>query len=122
MSELPAGRELDALIASKVMGWLHVGRGITSFADATLLPFDHGRRDGSTPFEPVPPYSTDIRAAWAVVERVRHLSQESSTRLEHEGELWHATFSTLDFLAQASGETAPLAICRAALKAAENFR
>lgn len=129
MSELPAGRELDALIAEKVMGLCVRSAeqvGIRAHEEEYACDFYVNKPDASEPrwghMLPLQPYSTDIRAAWEVFERVRHLSQESSTRIEHEGDLWHATFSTLDFLAQASGETAPLAICRAALKAAENFR
>src|SRR5207245_4506773 len=45
-AKIEAGRELDRLIAEKVMGL--------------------------TPGEPIPPYSTDIAAAWTVVETMIH--------------------------------------------------
>lgn len=100
------------------MGWIHVGRGITSFADATPLPLDHGRRDASHPFAPVPHYSTDIAAAWEVVERLRadHGDYSVIVCWAHETQQWVCSdFDSMTW--EGAGETAPLAICRAALKA-----
>jgi hypothetical protein len=47
------GRELDALIAEKVMGL-----------------FTNGEPDFGYTYETIPPYSTDIAAAWEVVEKM----------------------------------------------------
>lgn len=58
------GRELDALIAEKVMGWTSVSY------------YDNGRGKEHWGFAPkqlqasVPRYSTDIAAAWEVVKRL----------------------------------------------------
>jgi hypothetical protein len=66
------------------------------------------------PYIEVPHYSTDLSAAWQLVERIRepghafHLSRFDPC-------IWLATFRDDGYAAQA--ETAPLAICRAALKA-----
>ncbi len=90
---LVAGRELDALIATKVMG----------------KPADARR---------IARYSTSMEAAWLVVAKISRDYRVSVTG--------GGTFNvcTLDdafvvFICE-SAETAPLAICRAALKFAES--
>lgn len=115
MSDLPAGRELDALVAEKVMGW---------------------RRLPDTPEWGVPPdyttggalgwrpYSTDIAAAWEVVEKLREgwlevnldctaFNCANTVRccVTKQGQQ-HPPFPLY-----ADAKTAPLAICRAALRA-----
>jgi hypothetical protein len=115
VDKMEAGRELDLLIAVKVMGGRLDGDSYT---------------DGSRCW-PVPPYSTDLAAAWKVWEKFQHQSKRlhyvfpdnaeeghyevlwshgpqssrSGMSLNRKGEVW------------AEGETAPLAICRAALRA-----
>ncbi len=62
--EMKAGRELDALVAEKVMGW-QVHRDIAR----SNLPRFVRKPDG---FDVVlPAFSTDIAAAWEMVEEVR---------------------------------------------------
>lgn len=110
-TQLPAGRELDALIAEKVMGgvsrhpewyWLRSG----TAPEVPDLPTPKGR--------PAifcgPGFSTDIAAAWNVVER---LKARYRFELVHRGgdRPWVAVFGTW----RATADTAPLAICRAAL-------
>jgi hypothetical protein len=61
------GRELDLLVAEKVMGWKrqetdNTGRYIAS--DVLIRP--EGQLDL------IPAYSGDIKAAWEVVSRLRH--------------------------------------------------
>jgi hypothetical protein len=122
---MPAGREMDVLIAEDVMGWeqhCHTGRmmwclpypGHRAMAIAqpemtrpVTVSDDSGDHD-VTPFHP----STDIAAAWRVVEKMkeRHwflLTDRSATE-------WYAAFSDK---AKAREISAPLAICRAALRA-----
>jgi len=97
IDEMPAGREMDSLIAEKVLDcWVPNSELIIN------------KRDRQT-YE-MPHYSTDIAAAWEVVEKIggghtviRY--RDGSYRCIHE--------RTMD---AASAETAPLAICRAALK------
>lgn len=63
-----AGRELDTLVAVKVMGWSKTtelwNRGLTESVLAGLHP------ESKLP-EKVPFYSTDISAAWRVVDFLR---------------------------------------------------
>jgi hypothetical protein len=71
--EMEPGRELDALIAEKVMGW-------TDFSPIDPK-YDHSvgvngyrrnfaRRPNKEREEPIPLYSSDISAAWEVVEKM----------------------------------------------------
>jgi len=96
VESLKAGRELDTLIAEKVMG-LDIGDDCDHSIDSCLC---------------FPPYSTDIAAAWQVVDKL--ISAECGFVVSGGGSLpWLATFRN----GQAHAETAPLAICLAALKA-----
>lgn len=102
------GRELDALIAEKVMGLEIVHLGEPS------KPFVKNFTGTSEPTE----YSTDIAAAWEVVERLKDSEHAFGFELtQDQGELceWLAYFGEGRF--KAESETAPHAICLAALKA-----
>ena len=121
------GRELDALVAEKVMGQT------VRLADDMGVDHDEGdffvnKPDSKEPrwghMLGLPHYSTDIAAAWAVVEKMQGLgwtfqvddvgfndSTEGKWRVvlteETKGHDYHP----------ADGDTAPHAICLAALKA-----
>jgi hypothetical protein len=118
------GRELDQLIAEKVMG---------------MKVYRRMGEDGPNPqYEKIekvpehcavtyPPYSTDISAAWEVVEKLRNKTMAFSlvTMWDHSKDklFWLAKFEwwgteRFEFSSQ---ETAPLAICLAALKATGDF-
>jgi Phage ABA sandwich domain len=106
IDELRAGREIDALIARQVMGWIEVGQGDGE-------PEDQGRRDKDHPYESIPPYSTDVSAAGEVQARfARHELRWDAQRKQHFCEL-----VSNGRKGEAWAQTAPLAICRAALKA-----
>jgi hypothetical protein len=75
-------RELDALVAEKIIGVRN---------------------------EPVPPYATDIAAAWMVVETIR-----GAIYLERDHTSW---LVLIDARYEATAATASRAICLAALKA-----
>ena len=107
--EIEAGRELDAQVAEKVMGWRHVRE--------TGPPDDlYGQEPGrSGTVYIVPHYSTDIGAAWAVVERLRDI--DCDLTIESAGNQWHV--SLLVGAIVGTAQAAPLAICRAALKVVE---
>jgi hypothetical protein len=150
-----AGRELDALVAEKVMGW--TGKKIVyGWSDRVkrlypLLVFTEG---GSYvgdfgPFvdeegnkiqygKPhrvyhAPPYSTDIKAAWEVAEMMRkkpvcYLGEEYGAFIADTINIYQCCSSKWTCLIgttandddpefEAHAETAPLAICHAALKA-----
>lgn len=111
---LEAGPALDALVAEKVMGLE-----LTNYNPI-------GIRKGGWVL-PIPNYSNDIAAAWEVVQKLDLLCGAVMLRrnldstvtnyvgtwevLEIEHELQHVV---------AVGTTAPLAICRAALKLMED--
>jgi hypothetical protein len=111
VKDLQAGPELDALVATQVVGW----SGVTVHAWATTgIPPGEGGLRGVE----IPRYSTDLAAAWEVVEFLRKEGFDfdcfcSSTKLQ---EGWsEAVFTDQIDSVQAKAETLPLAICRAAL-------
>lgn len=116
---MEAGRELDALVAEKVMGWEPGPGGIHLFP-----PKDEPNRkrftrwNGEARVTEIPHYSTDIAAAWEVVEKLGHKFQMF---LNTRGKWTEADFvhwpDNLKGYVAASADTAPLAICLAALKA-----
>jgi hypothetical protein len=110
---MEAGRELDALVAEKVMGvntdrfiWKRYGK-----------PDSIQNEDYGGPRH----YSTDIDAAWQVVEKLEQHPDEilfSCSRKGGKELVWEMRFRKCrgnqhDYIA--SAPTAPLAICRAAL-------
>ena len=108
VDEMEAGRELDALVAEKVMGvkpeqvYCDIsGRNISRYFDLE----DRMRIES---------YSTDIGAAWQVLERV---AESWLPCVMHNGMTWIAEFESLIEFHTAYADTAPLAICRAALMA-----
>mgnify|MGYP001398960151 CR=1 FL=1 len=105
-------RELDARIAEHVMGWTDVRLYCANSGDPEAL----GTAPGKNWREVVPDYSTDISAAWLVVQKLgaRGFMMHKSVV----GNYWRARFD-IPVLAMEEpyvlAETAPLAICRAAL-------
>ncbi len=107
------GRELDALVAEKVMGWKSFGEHWAIPGEAN----DIRRVHKKVHWRP----SEDISAAWQVVS---HMKSQSNglfgfmvdLRLSEE---WDAEFDMYDEQEsyKATGDTAPHAICLAALKA-----
>lgn len=131
--ELPAGRELDALIAEKVMGsprhhWYEGYRGgilyeIEMCANCNVSRENfNGEKIGEDEIC-VKPYSSQIESAWAVVEKVNSLIASWRTKehgyAQHRFEIYRDSEGWVAGLScyKAHAETAPLAICRGALKA-----
>ncbi len=121
--ELAAGRDTDALIAEQVMGRI-IYRGPVPQNDLQILE-DGGSWIGVPGFglqpitETCPSYSTDIAAAFQVAEAMNtHFGMQLSLDMWG-GDPWWAEFADRSYIygAQSIAETAPLAICRAALKA-----
>lgn len=117
---MPAGREMDALIAEKVMGWKLVqnqGEG------GGLYWVGHGGVFGDMHKNQTPEFSEDILDAWRVIEKMHENKYQYTLRGHFMGVEQHiATFDHQDWadanpLYSAHGATAPLAICRAALLA-----
>lgn len=125
------GRELDALIAEKVMGWVSIPHpepenlfpGVRAGARSWFPPnndyaywrerFGPGYANGVS----FPEYSTSIEAAWEVVEKM------GENRLRLDLSVGTSEDAIAEFSRngsegiEANGEDAPHAICLAALKA-----
>ena len=108
-------RELDALVAEKVMGWQDARAffpwpesGVMLDNYAMMPPHGGAIRD----IAHVPHYSTDIAAAWEVWETLR--SRDYYIAFTDTG---YGVFEGDDWLLVTEADTAPLAICRAALEA-----
>ena len=89
MNELQAGRELDVRVAIEVMGW-----------------------------QVVYPYSTDVAAAWQVIEHLRDQGADVEIGVPAHTYRWYCEVrpregTTVHWHA---ADTMPLAVCRAALK------
>jgi len=128
--EMEAGTEMDIAVARDVMRW-HQWDGeegdydgpypvFCDWGDGGLTVYvDEGDEDGSKRFAP----STDIAAAWEVVEKLKFDGTGLFFALEYDNnEIWDAAFyypSLGDggMPKWKNAPTAPLAICRAALKA-----
>lgn len=126
---LPAGRDLDAIIAEGIMGWTDCdpAKRVEELETGELVGIGEGTAPGKwfpkfKARQLIPAYSTDIAAAWTVVEYWK--AKHHEVCLEHEGcptELWDFTIYKGGVFGpfRAAGETAPLAICRAALMATQ---
>lgn len=118
--QMEAGREMDALVAEKVMGWIEkkypMGRALY-WTDSD----GHSQRACIEAWNP----STNISAAWEVIEKIEGGQREMLCNLIHKGFgftslIWEAELRECRgnhkyYIADAT--TAPLAICRAALLA-----
>lgn len=129
---MPAGRELDALVAEKVMGWYRVGTMWCQGANSYAAPAEDLEIENPPKTKPWSP-STDIAAAWEVVEKIKAVDLRSKTGIDFPDECmtvawdrstkeWAAGFHAIDGYdagwvagTRATADTAPLAICRAAL-------
>lgn len=113
---MKAGRELDALVAEKVMGWKRHDLGPINGVrwvnkDGRIIDTEH-------PFT----YSTDIAAAWEVVEKMEKDGWQASGHMSAtETGYWNFQFTKINEQKQfyALTKTVPYAICLAALKAIE---
>jgi hypothetical protein len=105
MSNELTNRELNRLVAEKVMG-LHVQFSNAHGGDWTGTSIETG-------YARVLPYSTDISAAMKVVEKMR---SEGYLVFIRGKETWTVQFEGL-VVANESATTLPEAICRAALAA-----
>ncbi len=134
VESMPAGREMDGWIADKIIGLstdpiLHKASGKIEWSPGAIFyPQDHWE------YPEIPSYSTDIAAAWQVVEKlnIKFFFQLSKNTKDYEDGIYTASFHDLNLLKRygeamqsppkdaptlwiAQAPTAPLAICRAAL-------
>jgi hypothetical protein len=125
---MPAGEELDRMVAERVMGrrWLKNTKGAVGWACVSrdaVDGFAGDEWDGVWVDPTTPDYSTNIAHAWEVVEHLLKFSRSQSVSVGYHPD--HGCyFATVDSGAMTElpgpitlGDTAPLAICRAALKA-----
>src|SRR3990167_6178677 len=117
---MPAGREMDALVAEYVMQWQHIdswlgsplAKGWDGFWDGEWVRWitlpESDDEDRAKSWSP----STDIAAAWAVADML-HFSIISQHPI---GWLVDTRSNTRLPFVEVYANTAPLAICRAALK------
>lgn len=108
MATTEAGCNLDRQIAERVMGWT-LG---TLGDDTTYLDADGSPICSPYDFEP----SRLLDDAWKVVAHFRFFDL-SGDSIGTKAEKWRASVTTRDgTMHYGKGETAPLAICRAALR------
>jgi hypothetical protein len=117
--KLEAGRELDALIFAKIfdkMAFRSDGNFVFSNKREYLDDGDAYYLGEYQEIIQLPFYSTDIAAAWEVVEKIREYIE---CIWPNDRGLWSLlSYERLEEgLTTVSAETAPLAICRAALLA-----
>jgi hypothetical protein len=118
MESLKAGRQLDALITEKILGEKYE---FLEFVGDCCHP---GPED-SVAYDCCPRYSTDIAAAWQVVEKLIATTPQQDLHIKHwyheedESSGWQVSscceFGEWEDWVQA--KTLPLAICLAALQA-----
>lgn len=137
IDELQAGPELDALIAERVMGWVKVEwDGVYYWRDPAIDDSHTGRVADSRSsvgdlLEDLKPWSpsTDIAAAWEVVEKLcesafddREIFSLEAT-FEENGEAWEKVWDCVVGSSDAHkdgwgfGHMPEIAICLAALRA-----
>lgn len=106
---MPAGRDLDALIATRVMGWQQDDSEQGAYFD--FWSTSQGDQDVKVQFNQFQ-FSKDINLAFPLVEKlglvIGYLEDEA-----HPGQTWLASLEWDPNSAYgARGEIAPLAICR----------
>jgi hypothetical protein len=118
---LPAGRELDALVAEKVMGWIDVKKHPIANAFGQAVMEDYVGKPASTAPQPVlvPRYSTMIQEAWKVADKLRGDAQFVAV-ISGKGpqgvQPWICKVNREGSFLEERADTAPHAICLAALK------
>lgn len=115
-------RELNILIAEKVMGWKY---------RTTRNPFDYSGKDKTiydvvdvkrvgvyTETRSLPEFSTDITAAWQVIEKMKKSGWHISIQLTgRDWDVWYAGKGISQDDTRTWDGSAPKAICLATLKA-----
>ena len=128
VEKLDADKQTDALVAEMVMGWrseIVAGDTVIWHSPRVNGVMAHGGIDF------IPPYSTDIAAAWSVVEHIKAKGNHERGLIDPcvkvgIGDSYFCEIFDLSAMGYvdtplfdyviAEADTAPLAICRAALK------
>lgn len=126
---MPAGHEMDALVAERVMGWTRE----ECIIDGQSLGLWF-RKPGTTGerglFSGCPHYSTDIKDAWAIVEKLRDMWTEATEGVSGFYDDFPRPFNDgvfFEYLHRCADRrwpwaflyVTPVNICRAALRAME---
>lgn len=125
--EMKAGRELDALVAEMVMGFNIIDQGYEDLPKLGI--YNDKARESIVKLYPhmdknlakIKPYSTNMAEAWEILNKFDFFKLEN---MGCNDKKYHATlhvhlFGRYTFIDEFA-ETAPLAICRAALLAMED--
>lgn len=132
---------MDAMIAEKVMGWRRIKSELNDQQFLVVPPTGNPHPKewwwGKSVYSLVPKYSTDIAAAWEVLQKFNSdglvvVVGSKRIRRTREGPqelLWYALIGmakpidefdmNANILGEVEAPTAPLAICRTALRAIE---
>jgi hypothetical protein len=128
---LPAGRELDAAVAEHVFDGIAAwyvppykmllcefqGTGYCENRGGTISEFCVKCGDPYGYHNGFPAFSTDITAAWIIVEQMaEHHFVNVGNEIGTEDDLWFCEISSYPIDECVCAITAPLAICRAALQ------
>jgi len=118
-----SGRELDAAVAERVMGWKWQEHGSGGTRRRLLWSPDgkcgcrRWENDGQEEIlDDLPHYSTDIAAAWEVVEWMHEFGVQMWAGYDSDGNPF-AAYNDGDCHPYLSADTVPQAICRLALMA-----
>lgn len=113
-------RELDVRVAEALGICVTVRHDREPCQSVSTVKYTDGEWfSGESLFKPIAHYSTDIAAAWGLVERMRKDCYNVSLRLAWLG-VWECAFWGKLPRGAAQVSTAPEAICRAFLAATEN--
>jgi hypothetical protein len=118
---LPNGRDLDALVAEKVMGWIDIKKQSIANAYGQPVMEDYVGQPSIGATQPVlvPRYSTMIQEAWKVADKLRGEVQflaVISGKGPQGTQPWICKINREGAFLEERADTAPLAICLAALK------
>ena len=111
---MKAGRELDALIAEKVMGWRRTTIWVANEETECLI-----GPDGIRYYNQYPHYSTNIADAWKVVEKMGKLDYIVEIFKDTNGCIIKLTHAQTRVTAEVYALCECIAICLAALKAVD---
>lgn len=118
MTEMSPGRELDAAVASKVIGWHDVKWQpiANAFGEKVLDEYAGHPPNDLLKNAIIPRYSTSIQAAWDVIEKLKSMSVFVAV-VSAQGAPWVCKINKGVKFVEEKADAAPLAICTAALKA-----
>ena len=118
MADLSPGRELDAAVATKVIGWHDVKWQpiANAFGEKVLDEYAGHPPNDLLKNAIIPRYSTSIQAAWDVLEKMKATATFAAV-VSGKGAPWVCKINLGVKFVEEKADAAPLAICAAALKA-----